>query len=474
MKRKAEHEDRACISKAKSTLAIPGAPPNSPQVTHSITPCISTCCHTVRRIVKASLAWQAENIVKGTRPRKLSIPELLGIMKSLDLEIVREQEQPQDSPQDEESKAETLATHVVTAIHHQTDDVEQHPPQVVLDETTNLSASVTFFEDPPLKWASLRAHHRDTCIIFDDKPHLYRIHGEGGYTSCTTLIHKFFPPFDPVRESTRMVNRPDFTTNKNYAKYQHLLTDASTGEQVPKLQVMASMRQEWVDNGVKESGLGTAFHLCAEHFYNSIPVTNDSKEYAYLMEYHREIEEERDWVVLRTEIMVWLDLPKRTLDGSCAGICGSVDMIYIDRVTSKLRDLDAWRRGDPGVAPLPIHLVDWKRSKDIKFNAFKNATGYGCCSVLPNCNYYQYGLQLNLYKYMLEQKYNVKVLDMAILVCHPNAGTKLRPPQKGTFKEYIIEDTPQYPFSKILREMIKTHRESSDPFKSEHTAGVAH
>ncbi len=63
-------------------------------------------------------------------------------------------------------------------------------------------------------------------------------------------------------------------------------------------------------------------------------------------------------------------------------------------------------------------LIDWKRSKEIKTsNRFEKAlppiSGY------DNCNFIQYSLQLNLYKYILEQYYGLKIKEMKLCSFHP-------------------------------------------------------
>jgi hypothetical protein len=63
-------------------------------------------------------------------------------------------------------------------------------------------------------------------------------------------------------------------------------------------------------------------------------------------------------------------------------------------------------------------VYDWKRAKEIKMdNTFE--TGYGPVSHLPNCNYWHYTLQLNLYRWLLEKHYGVVVSEMALVVIHP-------------------------------------------------------
>ena len=39
---------------------------------------------------------------------------------------------------------------------------------------------------------------------------------------------------------------------------------------------------------------------------------------------------------------------------------------------------------------------------------------------IPDTNYWHYALQLNIYKYILEKKYNKQVTDMYLVILHPN------------------------------------------------------
>jgi hypothetical protein len=51
-------------------------------------------------------------------------------------------------------------------------------------------------------------------------------------------------------------------------------------------------------------------------------------------------------------------------------------------------------------------------------NPFSN--GYGPAKDLPDCNYWHYTLQLNVYRWLLEKHYNLKISEMALVVLHPN------------------------------------------------------
>jgi catalase len=67
-------------------------------------------------------------------------------------------------------------------------------------------------------------------------------------------------------------------------------------------------------------------------------------------------------------------------------------------------------------------IVDWKRSKEIKkTNRWQH--GKSIFQHLEDCNYIHYTLQLNIYRHILETKYNKKIIDMFLVVCHPTYTT---------------------------------------------------
>ena len=72
-----------------------------------------------------------------------------------------------------------------------------------------------------------------------------------------------------------------------------------------------------------------------------------------------------------------------------------------------------------------ISIYDWKRSKEIsKSNGFNEYATTECINHLPNTNYWHYSLQLNIYKAIIERKYNKKVRDLYLVRLHPNNTRK--------------------------------------------------
>ena len=131
-------------------------------------------------------------------------------------------------------------------------------------------------------------------------------------------------------------------------------------------------------------------HYDIECYYNECPQQNDSIEYEYFTRFREKFSELKPY---RTEWMVYHEELR---------LAGSIDMIYINPDGSLL-------------------IYDWKRSKGIekapRFNKFAKTE---CINHLPDTNYWHYCLQLNVYKAILEEKYQQKVSEMYLVCLHPN------------------------------------------------------
>jgi hypothetical protein len=238
----------------------------------------------------------------------------------------------------------------------------------------------------PAAWQSLafkNKHPRDACIVFDEPTHIYTVNGTyEGYISCTGFLHAFFGHFDAAATVKKMRASPKWPQSKYYGM---------TDEAIIKL---------WSDSGAAASEAGTAMHLAIEQFLNDahaeiVPAVTQTKEWDYFMDFWREHGD--DLEPFRTEWEVWAEEIK---------LAGSIDMIFRRKSTGE-------------------YLVyDWKRSREIKTdNKFQQ--GLGPLSHLPDCNYWHYALQLNVYRWMLQTHYGLKITELAILVFHPeNKGYK--------------------------------------------------
>lgn len=234
---------------------------------------------------------------------------------------------------------------------------------------------------PPL--AIKNAHPRDKDIVFDEPTHRYTIKGVcDKWISCTGFIHVFFPDFNPV-EVIAAIKR-----GRNYANSPYFgRKDA---------EIMAT----WKKDGQEASQKGTAMHLEIETFFNREEVVEQEPpkkksrpsqvpEWTYFQNFWADCSP--DLIPYRTEWEVFSEEYK---------LAGSIDCVFYR----------------PSKNDYVIY--DWKRSKEIKTeNNWDNA--FAPLDHLPACNYWQYSLQLNIYKWFLETYYGLTIGDLYLIILHP-------------------------------------------------------
>jgi ATP-dependent exoDNAse (exonuclease V) beta subunit len=234
----------------------------------------------------------------------------------------------------------------------------------------------------PAPWQSLafqNEHERDKDVHFDEPTHIYTVKGQtAGYISVTKFLHEFFPHFDPEATIRKMMRSPNWPNSKWFGM---------TAEQI---------KAAWDANGKEASGAGTAMHLAIEQFLNGaahlIPdEILETAEWKYFQNFWNE--HGHDLVPYRTEWEVWSEEYRLT---------GSIDMIF-------------YRKSDNSYV-----VYDWKRSKQIKTTNEFGGRGFYPLDHLPDCNYWHYTLQLNVYRWFLETYYGLKINDMYLIILHPD------------------------------------------------------
>jgi hypothetical protein len=231
--------------------------------------------------------------------------------------------------------------------------------------------------------SSLYPHPRDLRIAFDEEPHEYSIDGKKDprIISVTTLVHSLFQPFNEDAIIRKMMGGRNWTSSKYYGM---------TAQQIKDL---------WEKNRVEASTAGTRMHKSIENYYNSLPNTEDDTahiEYKYFQNFHAAF----GFKAFRTEWFVF---------DEDIWLAGSIDMVYFRT------------EGDH----TNLFIYDWKRCKEIKKeNPFQ--TGKPPVDHLPDTNYWHYALQLNIYKRILESKYDKKIHELALIVLHPDNTNFIR------------------------------------------------
>lgn len=260
----------------------------------------------------------------------------------------------------------------------------------------------------PQKKLKLEANHghlRDEFVFFEEEPHLYFIFDPSSMapvdnlTSVTTFIHLFKNKFDTEGKIAEIVGRKNAPGSKYYGK---------TADQI---------RNEWSDK--TGTILGTKLHRLIELFYNDVDLSSlfsidkmdsvhkmdkiDKEVYesiefqSYFKDFHKQVVVANNWIPFRSEWRIFCNQIK---------IVGTIDFVFI-------KDIDR---------PMEVIIYDWKRSKEIcTYAKFKNKL-LSPIAHLDECNFIEYSLQLNLYKYLLEKNYGMKVIEMYLGIFHPNSS----------------------------------------------------
>ncbi len=224
--------------------------------------------------------------------------------------------------------------------------------------------------------STINTHPRDARIAFDEPTHVYTIDGSAkGYKSVTTLVHTAFKPF-VADEVVSNIFR-----GRNYAQSDYY----------------GMSREEIKASWTEAAALGTAMHLNIEKFYNGQLHSTSGKEWELFQQYYKD---HSDYKPFRTEMIIFAEDVK---------IAGSVDMIYFDPINKG-----------------KYIIADWKRSKEIRMNNKYQHGTLPCSKNLDDCNFNQYSLQLSIYKYILETKYDMEISECFLVILHPKQQNYLK------------------------------------------------
>ena len=243
---------------------------------------------------------------------------------------------------------------------------------------------------PPLLLLQLRnAHPRDAGISFFAPTHVYTVLGRKDYTSVTTWNHAHFEAFDETRVIANILNNKRWAADPEYKYYRRSAED---------------IREEWETNRCNASTAGTHMHEDIERFYNGLHAEikfPDSLEFGtYFRRFEADFSAQFPHMrPFRTEWCVYFEEIR---------IAGSIDMVFESQIDGAL-----W-------------IYDWKRCKEIVYEPPSfgrrppKTASTPCINHVPDCNFWHYSLQLNVYKFILERKYGKKVEKLCLVCMHPD------------------------------------------------------
>ena len=216
----------------------------------------------------------------------------------------------------------------------------------------------------------------DQNIVLDKDAHEYSLLTQPDlvFTSVTTFIDQFFEGFDSEKIATNLVE-----TNPRYAgrTVESLIAEwAATGEHGTQIH---DEIDNWIKNGIEPI---------------ETKAINGKK---WLQKYKLK----SDINVLSEVIVYSTDLK----------IAGTMDILALDKTTGR------------------YELIDWKTSKKIKTVSYgyKMGTSRSTDAVM-DCNFNHYALQLSLYRYLLENYYDIDVHNQLIVHLQDDGARSLVAP----------------------------------------------
>jgi ATP-dependent exoDNAse (exonuclease V) beta subunit len=216
-------------------------------------------------------------------------------------------------------------------------------------------------------------------ITFFESNHVYKIDGvQTTSPSVTKLLSRFKKPFDVDSAAIRTANKRGVSV-----------------EQV---------KHEWSQANLTSTVLGSLFHKYVENFFNGKRVgyegsvkglDDDSKasvltRLPILVEQFKRFQDKHKLLPVKNELIVG-DLSQGT------NICGMVDMLTYD----------------PSDGSFSIY--DFKTNKKISDSSAYKQKFLHVLSHLDECELNAYTLQLNIYKYLIEQETDIRIKDLHVL-----------------------------------------------------------
>lgn len=219
---------------------------------------------------------------------------------------------------------------------------------------------------------TIKAKHKNRAITFDPQEHVYRDDRNCLYTSATTLVKSFFPPFDSAKVAS-------FCANKG--KYK----DMSVND----------VLDAWEIKRNNAADKGNAIHEMAEELITERKDADDyansiySKYVSIIMDIKHDLKN-KGWELVECEKIVFS--PKFL-------VSGTVDAIF--------------RHKDTG----EYMIVDWKTNEEIKQKNYRTKA-YEPLHYLDDCNYNHYALQLNVYEELLVSEGYYPFFDFKKTIVH--------------------------------------------------------
>lgn len=223
---------------------------------------------------------------------------------------------------------------------------------------------------------------RDRYISFDECAHRYEVKNYGEMRPVSSIVARFFREFDAHYWSKRKCG----------------------GDEV----AAAKLREEWESKGCVASQVGTYLHKQIEEYLNGKRDIELLCDVCYEGKYMRlcnQVDITCEWSYFKAFHSVVGYEPFRTewrVYDTDSRIAGTIDLVC-------------------ACADGTYEIYDWKRSNKVNPDEInKFACGLNGLEHLSDTSYNHYCLQQNLYRYILERNYGLRISRMNLVVLHPD------------------------------------------------------
>ena len=228
-------------------------------------------------------------------------------------------------------------------------------------------------------------YEQDAHIDFEPEEHIYICDGKERLLPVSTLIAYFFEAFDALTAAERSASRNQTSVEETLDKWDKI------GKMASEVGTFVHAQTEnYFQHGHFDTDYPFTFNGETEH----ISVAREKQQFMdFIRDYHIE-PYRQEWPVYDEEL----------------NIAGTIDLIC--------KEADA-----------TFTIYDWKRSGKVvnaQGQPIVEAFGYKMSFNgirLPDTAFYHYCIQQNLYRYMLESHYGIKIKAMNLVVLCPEYPT---------------------------------------------------
>jgi hypothetical protein len=228
-------------------------------------------------------------------------------------------------------------------------------------------------------------YEQDQFIDFEPEQHIYTYKNEVRLLPVSSLIAHFFEHFDAQAAAQRQFERYGVPVEETLAKW----------ERVGKLACeVGTFVHEQTENYFRDGTFKTNYSFEYKGTVEQINVAREKQHFLRFIKDYDIHPYRQEWPVYDLEL----------------NIAGTIDMIC------KMADGE-------------YIIYDWKRSTKVVnaqgqpiVQAFGGKTGFNGIT-LPDTAFYHYCIQQNLYRYMLEAHYGIRVKAMNLVVLSPDYPT---------------------------------------------------